>query len=142
MCWALPTSGPPASLLLHPPKPPFSPGTAGGGCKPEAGGRGTGSPAPDAPRPAFPRVSVGAIAPDLILIRLRRCRSVILRQRICTDIVFSAFFLARSQSLWAVSYPLCCSHVWKEAAGASFRTPGSGRRSECALSSLCMCLYY
>lgn len=35
--------------------------------------------------------SLHETAPDLILIRLRRCWSVILRERICTDIVFSAF---------------------------------------------------
>lgn len=42
---------------------------------------------------AFPSSSssLRETAPDLILIRLRRCWSVILRERICTDIVFSAF---------------------------------------------------
>lgn len=62
------------------------------------------TPSPSAPRAeaaqlrpfpclAFPSSSssLRETAPDLILIRLRRCWSVILRERICTDIVFSAF---------------------------------------------------
>lgn len=43
------------------------------------------------------------------------------------------FFLALSQALWAVSYPLCCSHVWEEAARASLTTPGSNMEIKCAL---------
>lgn len=65
--------------------------------------------------------------------------SVILRERICTDIVFAGLFFFPSwpqASLFGLSsYPLCNSHVAEEPANVSFRTPGSSLRIKCTLFS-------
>lgn len=73
-------------------EPPPSPRELAGGCGRVAVSEATQPwPFPCLPFSLRLSLSLRETAPDLILIRLRRCWSVILRERICTDIVFSAF---------------------------------------------------